>query len=264
MRFNKFLTEQDVFGFESPDADYGERSPNVDHQTKPQDFLPIKPLDTEYICDLLQKSHLGNKRPHRLFPDSVQWGVGHGAIKLKFGTGKNVIIERMSHSLYGEQTWVTKGIYNTKRDRLGTTEHKVSENIWGRLKSINETPADSPSSKIDNLQHLVVKIANKLKQDVNDPLFFNNITKINENKFIITFNVRGQGVQSPGQQRLEQAHILIEFAQDGIIHINQTDIHSPISERKWEVSHSNYILNFMPNQNVNEIIESLNTIMKYY
>ena len=152
----------------------------------------------------MAQHQLGELEPDRKFIDNVQWGQGVGSIRLRFGTKFYVIIERMNYDLKGQPVWLTKKTFNMNREWFAGKEEVIAEELLKELNKIIGGPLDAPIDNYSDLERLVTTIAQRTSAVVNDPLYFDEIRKLNDHEYILKFDVRGHGLQAPNQRRVEQ------------------------------------------------------------
>lgn len=268
MNFKKFIQNENFanFGFEDKEInqDFKDRSPNFKTPDRLGD-KPIKIFGLEYLTNIVAKQNLGDLKPKRLFFDQIQWGENVGAIRLRFGTKYDVMMERLSYDLLGNSTWVMKNVFNLNREYFSGKEKVVAEDILKELNRIHNSPQDSPISDYNGLQKLVVSIANRTGAVVNDPLFLEEVLELNDDEYIIKFGLRGFGLQAPDQQRVEQVQIHIKHHKKrGVIQIIETNVESSLSQHEWMLMPSDYEVFFLPSQSTDEIVNVMSTIMKFF
>jgi len=134
------------------------------------------------------------------------------------------------------------------------------------LNKVNDAPLDSPIQDYDNFEKLVSAIAYRVGVVVNDPLFIEGITKMNDRRYLIVFGVRGMGQGAPEQNLVNEVLIDLNFdPRTGIIKMIEGNVESAHAKRQgWELVPSDFILYFMPSQSKDEIVSAVSTIMKYF
>lgn len=257
MRYKDFMEWKDIFGFDS--------KPKV-QQKEPKAKLPTRKFDVEGMCQYLSEQKLGEKVPSLKFVDVVQWGEGEGSIKIRLGTGINVFIERLSHDLQGSPHWLAKKVYQINREGYGGFETYVAKELMSEVLKINEKKLDTPKNKWENIEKLIVDMANRLRSVARSIFIFEGVHKLKDNHYVICFSVRGHGVEAPDHKRVIQNQTDIVFEEDaGLLKIVNTNVEAGVgSGNKWEIMPADSITRFAPTQNNGEIIETIATVLKYY
>jgi hypothetical protein len=257
MRYKDFMEWKDIFGFDS--------KPNV-QQKELKAKTPTHKFDVESMCQYLSEQKLGEKVPSLKFVDVVQWGEGEGSIKIRLGTGINVFIERLTHDLQGAPQWVGKKVYQINREGYGGFETYVANELMSEVIKINEKKLDIPKNKWENIEKLIVDMANRLRSVARSIFVFEGIHKIKDNHYVIYFSVRGHGVEAPDHKRVVQNQTDVVFEEDsGLLKVVNTNIETGVgSGNQWEIMPADSIMKFAPTQSNEEIIETIATILKYY
>lgn len=260
MQFKTFTEEYANFGFEILRAE-----DKKDNKEDAEGENPVRGLDLEKLTSIVAKYPLGERMPRQPFFDSVIWGRGSGSISLQFGTKFDVLIEQLSYDLQGNPVWVTRKILNLNKDYFSGVEEIIADELLKELKVVNTMVAESPDKKYKDLEKLVKNVAYRTSGTVCDPLYFEDICKVDDDEYIIRYFVRGSGVEAPDHRRVEQTQIHLKYHQStGVIQMIQSNVESSMRSHTWEVMPSDFELYFMPTQSVDEISNSLSTIMKYF
>jgi hypothetical protein len=259
--FKKWLNEsKDIFAFNK------NQSINID-----QEKNPIKSINIENINKSLLKIELYEQKPFSRFVNEVQWGSHNGAIRLTIsplGSFKS-IIRRLQTDLEGNQVWICKDVipYKDINDSNPELDESISNDLFDRIQKIYENQLESAINDYDNLKNLAIKCAKECNKPKNLPeiFIFNGITEVKNNHYIISFELKGQGVEGPNSVRIEQFNInLIYERNKGLIRSFGNEIDSPIKGRLWRPAPSEWDEYFSPAQSSNEIIECIVKILKTY
>ncbi len=272
MQFKSYMKTEgaEIFGYEkekvaellkNPGSNNGQNNDQVDDNFP----FPMLRFNTEEMTDMLAKHPLGVKQPFKKFFDQVQWGVGPGSVRLRFGTNLFFIIERQATDLRGKLTWIAKRVFNINREHFAEKEHAVSEELMEELQIVDESPLDSPKQSYDDFERLISAVSRRTAIVVNEPLFHEGVKRLHDNNFLIYFGCRGMGVQAPDQRRIEEVLIDLSFnTNTGVIRMIETNVESPLGQHKWELMPSDFELKFMPTQQRDDIVRSIATIMKFF
>jgi hypothetical protein len=254
-----FENTTDIFGFES------KRSPIP---VNDDDLLmkPIKQFDVELMMNLLSQKSIGVFEAHMPFLHEIRWGNQPGAIKLEIDTGYTFYIKKLGIDRQGSPRWLTKRMFQLNRQGYGGTEDIVAQEIFEHIERYSTQNIETPSSTYEDLNILVHEIYEKIKKTSKIIFYPEGIKKINEDAYIIKFGVAGQGLESPGQTRVEQNQTLVSYDRDsGTIRVTNYNIKTPVGKKgTWKIYPNDLDLYFFPSQDKNEISEAVSVHMKYY
>lgn len=258
-KFKDWLLQEgkDIFGFEKDRA--------VKKKDE-RDEKPVNGINLEQISDYLSMHEIGVKRPRIRFVNEVHWGKGPGALRVWFGTGLNVMIERQGVDLNGTPRWYTKKIYQLDQTGYGGFEDAIAYEIIEQLEKIDETELDSAKRDYDDLESLVAHMASAMKRTARPVFIFEGIRKVDRNNYVIRFSLRGHGVEAQEQQRVEENQTQITFDKEsGVVRVTNFNIESPVGkDHKWEIMPTDTDLNFFPTQSREEIVETMATTLHWY
>lgn len=256
--FHYWLVKEgkDIFGFEKPQR--------LEKKNK-DDEKPINQFNVEKLMDYLSLHEIGAKGPQVRFSNEMHWGNGHGALRIWLGTGLNIMIERQGIDLNGTPRWVTKRVYQIDPSGYGGYEDAIAEELLEQLEKIDETELDSPSRKYDDLEGLVASMASSFRRTARDIFIFEGIRKIDGNNYIIRLGVRGHGIESPDQQRVEENQTHVSYDKEsGTIRVLNYNVESPLRQHEWAIMPTDTDLVFFPTQTRDEIVETLANTMHWY
>jgi hypothetical protein len=247
----KKLNEYADFGFE-------QESQNDKKKGDPEGDLPLDPVNLNHITKLLTRKAYGVKFPIiNNFFGEVQWGNSDGALQVKFSPlgGLNASIRKMIHTLKGEKVWICKKVVEIKHifDEYPDKLHFALDEV---LTETDNTGLDAPSADYKDLERLTVQLAATLRGKTTQRIFiYEGIRVLKEGeRYIIHFGVTGMGRQRPGQKRLDQFAVDVGYnREDGIIKIAGNELGDKIDKYRWIYDPSNFIENFTPSQNIDEI-----------
>lgn len=258
MEFKNWLEWAD-FGFEKVKA------PSlVDGLVKKED--PVHPFDIEELFTYLAMRKLGPHNPNAKFVNEMVWGNGVGAMRVIINSDLQAMIDKKGIDLAGNERWLTKRLFQVNRDGYGGFESIVADEIYEELENSYHQPLDVASSDYRELERLVVGLAAKMQKVAKDIFMFENIVKIDDNRYIIVFNYRGAGAGGPGNRKEEENLTEVIYnKEDGTIRIFNFNVESDNGRnRSWEITPSDKDFYFFPSQDKNEILEVLAVPMKYY
>lgn len=260
MRFRTWLETNDIFGF---DAHHAKEKPDDDLTAQ-----PIHQFDLEHMIELLLKKPIHTTQPLSHFMNEIQWGSQPGALKLEVDTGFTFHIKQLGVDRQGNPRWVSKQMLQLNREGYGGQEDSVAQEIFNHIEKFAEHNIESPKESYseNELENLVQHIFNKLKRTSKVIFLPVGIKKLGEYAYVISMEVRGHGLESPGHHRVEQNQTLVSYDKDqGTIRITNYNIESPTGgRREWAIQPNDLDLYFFPTQDRDEISECLAVHMKYY
>jgi hypothetical protein len=259
MRF-KFFAESgvDIFGFER-----GKEEALTNDEL---DNKPLKSFDTDLMMRYLSRHKIGVSEAYVPFMNEVRWGEGYGAVRLEVTPRMLFLIQREGKDIEGNPRWITKQTFQLNRRGYGGYEEAVAAEVYDYVKLVSESGLEGPNPKWDGLASLTDHMATKLRRCAQPKFLFRGIKKVVENNYQIIFEVGAQGVQSPGQMRVEQ--VVVDLSYDpacGTLRIRNYAIESKVGrERSWRPQPSYLDTWHFPAQDRSEICEAHLIMMKYY
>jgi len=257
--FSKWFEATDIYGFEKEekkdtDAEYGKNEE------------PMRQLNVELILKYLINSKIGVNEGHEVFANEIQWGNIPGALRITIDPKMTVRIRKLSVDLNGNYHWVAKKHFQLNRSGFGGYEDVIAQEIYQEVKKLENENLEVPSSDYSGFEDMVRSSANKMRRVAKDILLYREIVKKSDDDYIIVFDLRGGGVQAPGQKRIDQFQA--EFAynrSDGLIKTIVNHLESSVGgEKSWTQAPSDYQMIFFPSQDIEEIAEILGVYVKYF
>ena len=256
LNFKQWLEATDIFGF------YDQKKV----ETNPINSYPLNAFDTEMMVEFLTMKNIGLHKPQLKFMNEIQWGELSGAVKLGIEPGYSLHARKLGNDLNGNKIWYTKKVWQINRRGYGGYEDQVANEIYEQITSILKKDIDTPIREYEDLENLVIHVANKLKRHAKEIFDFQGIKKIEENSYIISLQVAGAGTEAPGHSRIEQNQTSVSYDKDtGLIRMINYNIESPVGgSHEWKIMPSDFDEYFFPTQDRDEISEPLVVHMKYY
>lgn len=254
---------------ESEIADFGfdkERSPNPFKVANIQREHPIHRFDIEEMGTYLAMKKLNSSPCKIQFVNQFVWGENVGAVRVRVNTGLQLFVDRKGIDLLGNERWLAKKSFQINREGYGGYEDIVADEIFEAVKEVADNPLDVPQDNWPDLERTVVNLASKLQRTAKDILVFENITKVNNNRYIIVFGLKGYGIETQDHRRVEENITEVIFDEkSGSLRVFNTNVESDTGGRhSWEVMPSDQDFIFFPTQNNEEISEVVSTPMKFY
>lgn len=237
---------------------------------------PIEPLKIESAIDeIVNLGKIGMKDPVKDFGAIVNYGNPSqvGSLQIKFsplGSCRVTIMRRIS-DLEGDLTWVTRYAVPVINDYEHltaediSTEKMIAVRVHELADYIDKTPLETPKNKYEKLEELVVMIASNMKLKHPPVMNFQGVMRQNDNTYIIYFSYNGYGIEAPGQRKINQFNVYIEFIKDkGLIRSWGAEHSAPHLLYNYEPQPPEWDEYFSCDQNKNEIVTILENIFKTY
>jgi hypothetical protein len=256
LNFKTWLEYKDIFGFEK------EREVTTEKIIKED---PLKVFSIEKLMQSLAYRDLNGKSSYLKFIGEVIWGEHVGAVRVKIGPSYYATVDKLCKDLEGNAIWVTKRFYQINRAGFGGYEEHVAEKIYEDAKLVDATPLDRPISEYNDLQKLVISIAEKIKRVGKNIFIFDGITRVNPNNYIIRLGLTGHGVEARDHQRVIENLTDVSFDdKTGKIRIINTSVKSKVGGHFWKLWPADRDWNFLPSQPTDEIIDAVATTIRWY
>jgi hypothetical protein len=263
--FKKWLVEsKDIFGFEKKIVQPKEE--------REQEQKPIQAISVESMMEELLRMPLNEQKPFSKFMNHIQWGTHNGATQMvvsPLGSFKS-IIRRLQTDLEGNQAWICKNILPYKD--IFNANKKVDENLaymlFYEVEKANINQLESAIGNFSNLENLVVKLTREVqKPNIKPEIFiFMGTKEMKHNEhYIIYFECKGQGVETPGSGRLEMFAIEMFYdMKKGLIRSFGHDVQSPKKGHVWYPQPSEWDENFSPAQPMAEVVDCIASALSTY
>jgi hypothetical protein len=259
---------KDIFGFEYSTPESKDKSGN--DPLSGNDTHPLHRIKVSEVIDEISRHNIGTKTSYNKFHNTVQWGENAGAIYMEvspLGSFKG-IVRRLTNDAQGTPIWACKIVipFNDYLNANKPFDESLAGIVLEKIESVDQTHPDSPKTDYTHLERLAHKLAQVCRLNKPDIFLFRGIkeTKVNEH-YIIIFEVRGQGVEAPGGQRIEQFHIELDYSPlRGVIRCWGHDVSSPTSQHIWLPQPSEFDELFLPTQPSEEICECVAGCLSTY
>lgn len=257
--FNEWVANKDIFGFEKEKK----QTQKIDHEEV------YKPVNSEIILQELLKYPLNNKYPKWEAGDCIIWGnkdLGEAILLEVSPLGSFKVIARSyMKDLQGSDCWVCKSVEPLPNIEYEHKELRITEQVFHILEKIADTQ-DSASKDYVGLEKLTIKFAETMKRD--NPckqMVFEKVKKIDNNHYLITANITGNGAEGPLWSRVECFEMHMSFNPErGVIRCFGQNIQSPMRYRNFQSQPAEWDECFAPTQSNAEIISCLINALSTY
>ena len=258
LRFKHFYEATDIFGFEPKKFQDNPESPLL---TK-----PINQFNIELMMEFLSQKNIGVYEPTMPFVNEIRWGQQPGSLKLEIGPGYKFYIKSLGMDKQGNPRWLARKIFQLNRQGYGGYEDSVAQEIFEQIDKISTNNIASTVENYSGLEIIVDHIYKKILRVSKSIFIPEGGRKLNDDAYIIKFGVRGHGLESPSQTRIEQNQTLITHDREaGTIRVSNYNIKSPVGRtHSWKIHPNDLDLYFFPTQDRDEISETIAVHMKYY
>lgn len=261
LSFRQWTEGWQDFGF--PD----DRPTKKDAVNEPETQEPINGFNLEYLRDMLVERSIGPLQPQSHFVNEVVWGdYQMGSIRCRSNPQLGVALERLGIDLQGEPRWYCKKYYQINREGFGGHEPTVTQEIYQQLHRVYEEPPESPKNEVEDFENLVLFIAERMRKVMRPVFMMEQIRRATDHRYIICCNVRGNGVQSPGQHQVFRNLTEVSFlSNEGVIRIFNQNVHSKVGRgRSLQFDQSDADFVFFPTQSRDEIADPIATKLRFY
>lgn len=264
--FRQWLIQEggDIFGFE--------RRPKSADPEKKESDTPIQDIHCDVVMEFLASKEINGKMPIMEFSSQMRWGEETGALQMivsPFGSYKS-IIRRLQPDLDGRYVWTCQKIlpYKEILDADMKVDEHLAEVLLEHIESISKFDVKAPSHEYNGLNRLVNKMArvSQRKGVIPEIFLYRGVREIKANeRYIIVFECRGHGVETPGSGRLEQFHIEMCYnPSSGMVRSFGYDVQSPTKGHKWCPQPSEWDECFSSGQEDSEIVDCIAAALSTY
>jgi len=269
MKFNEWVGK-------SPDVVFGfDKGIPIKNQLRYSEE-PLEPLQIETTLEeILNLGKIGIKDPVKDFGALVNYGDTSqvGSLQIKFSPlgSCRATIRRRIKDLEGELVWITRYSVPVINDyeHLSEEDIAVEKMLASRVHELadylDKTTLESPSGKFEKLQDLVVMIAVNMKLKHPKVMNYQGVVKESENTYIIYFSYNGYGIEAPGQRKVNQFNVYVEFIPyRGLVRCWGAEYSAPHLLYNYNAQPPEWDEYFTPDQNKHEIVTILENIFKTY
>jgi hypothetical protein len=178
---------------------------------------------------------------------------------------------RRVNDLEGEPTWITRYSIPVVNDYEHMTvediavEKMLATRAFELAEYIDKTPLETPKQKYDALEELVIMFAMNMKLKHPKVMNYQGVMKENNHTYIIHFSYHGYGIEAPGQRKVNQFNVYVEFIKHkGLIRCWGAEYSAPHLLYNYEPQSPEWDEYFSTDQNKNEIVTIIENIFKTY
>ena len=260
----------------TPDVVFGFDTTPTNVQKLRYDDEPLEPLELETCLDeIVNLGPVGTKHPVKDFGAIVNYGDPSqvGSIQVRFSPlgSCRVTICRKIKDLQGEPAWITRYSVPVVNDyeHLSAQDIAVEKMLASRINELvdylDKSELEAPKANYEKLQELVVMIAANMKLKHPSVMMYTGTMQQDENTYIIYFSYSGYGIEAPGQRKVNQFNVYVQFVPEiGLIRCWGAEHSAPHLLYNYEPQAPEWNEYFSPNQNKNEIVTILENIFKTY
>jgi len=258
MDFKNWLEYAD-YGFEKKQA-----GDNVDLTINRE--APVHRFDVEELFTYLAMRKLGPHKPKARFVNEMVWGEDAGATRVRLNGDLQLYLDKKGVDLEGNVRWLTHKTLQINRDGYGGYEDMVANEVFEHIENIYYQPIDVPCGEFKELERLVIRLAEKMEKVAPEIFIFENITKMDDNRYLVSFSFRGAGVGAPDQLKCNQNITEVIYnPSTGTIRIFNSNLESRTGGGvSWSLGPVDHDFCFFPSQDQNEIIEVMAVPIKFY
>lgn len=219
---------------------------------------PYTKPDIGWVIDRLKQRTMGLKTSTEEFYGELHVGQGEGRLQILFCPygGLKAVIRRKHRDLHGESVWVCKRVVVMDDQKYDGHWERLVNDVTDQLTTIFGEMLDTPANDWDRMERLAVRIANRVRSLRPDIFVFEGVRKKSDDYYIIHFGLRGQGVEGPGAQRVEQFQVSLYYDRDaGYIRSWGNDVTSPTRRHKWDLAPAEWNEIHFPSQSDDEIVD---------
>jgi len=258
----------------SPEDKYG-FAPKLVHQKKP--FYLEQPIEEfklgRMIKELINFGPVNNRLIERAWNHEIYYGEGVGRIAVyisPFGSFK-IIMRRFVNDLQGNYTSVCRYVFPLVNDfnhrgHDDTTEYKVAEAVYDKLKQVDAEPLPAPSKgKTKEFTKVVYKFAEKCRKQHPEILVYEGIQKKDDHNYLLSFTYKGFGNGLPNSHKAEKFLVNWQYLEEqGIYHTWGYEVVSKSVTRTYTPAPSEWEEFFCPSQHDKTIVDSIHQAFMTY
>jgi hypothetical protein len=244
----------------------GETSSKVQGGTVPMKGDGIfSSIDSSRILrELVALTALGPFAARRTWEDTVEYGDGHGSIKINITPlgSERFVVRQMIHDLKGEEAYICHHVIPLDDYEDQDRETEIANILYDKIKELRKKEIYGPVSDYEKFRDLAMDLWSRAK--INHPsycMFPVSFRKMDDHYYKAVFEFRGNGVYSQNNKpsgRCEQFHLDIYWDKDrGLIRSWGYPIDSSLGRHAWGIQPSEWDEYFSPNQDKKVIIDSI-------
>lgn len=258
LTFRRYFESTDIFGF---DKEHRDDNPDDSLLTR-----PIHQFDVELMMNFLAKKKVATLHGETAFPNVMQWGSRPGSVKLEVDPGYRFSVKKLGVDKIGNPRWVTKKLFQLNRNGFGGYEDSVAQEIFEYINHAANDMIAAPTEDYKDLENLTTNVYQKLKRSSKDIFIPEGVKKLHDDAYVIKFGVRGHGLETRDQRRVEQnqTYLLYDREQGTIRVFNQNLLSKVGGPHEFAPSKASFEHYFFPTQDRDEISETIAVFMKYY
>jgi len=234
---------------------------------------PMEPLRSTYVLDELVKMGRVNSRiPLKTWANIVEYGNDTGGLHVSIsplGSFK-IIIRKYINDSNGNIVPICKDVipllndFNHKGDN-DPSEIVLANDLHHRLSKIDTQTVESINKNYNKLEELVIDVAKSVKASHPAVMSYGGVVKVEEHTYMIWLEYKGYGNGVPNSQKGERFSIYLQYKPEkGLIHSWACEVTSPVKQRLYISTPSEWDELFSPSQPHSEITKCIMEILSTY
>ena len=263
--FNK--SPEEIYGF-------GDKQDVSDKENEVYEQNPIQHLDSNALLDNLQRlGPIGTKKPYRSKASILEFGDDFGKYIISvspLGSFK-ILLRRDIKDLKGHPAPILIRCYPLVNDYKHLSgfndEEKLSQYIYDQIKKLNDSNIEYCKEGYTNEEFLklVLKISQALRNKHPEIMYFNEVVRINDHNYTISYGYKGAGNGLPAWRRALQFQVHLQnIPRLGLIRTWGNEVSTSNKSPEWEIQPSEWDEVFANTQKPEDIIENINRIFSTY
>lgn len=235
---------------------------------------PIQHLNSDLLLDNMQKfGPIGSKLPHRANSSVLEFGDDFGKYIVSvspLGSFK-ILLRREIKDLKGHPAPILIRCYPLVNDYKHLTgvndEEKLANYIYDQIIKINEKNINYCKEEYsrEDFFKLVIKISEALRLKHPEIMTFNEVVRIDDNNYTISYSYKGAGNGLPAWRRALQFQVHLQnIPHLGLVRTWGNEVSTSNKSPEWEVQPSEWDEIFANTQKPEDIIENINRIFSTY
>lgn len=234
---------------------------------------PMEPLRSTYVLDeLVKMGNVNTRPPLKTWANIVEYGNDTGGLHVSIsplGSFK-IIIRKYINDANGNVVPICKDVIPLLNDfdHKGSNDPSeiiLANDLHARLSKIDSESVESISKNYTKLEDLVVEVAKSVKASHPAVMSYGGVVKLEQNSYMIWLEYKGYGNGVPNSQKGERFVMYLQYKPEkGLIHSWGCEVTSPVKQRTYISTPSEWDELFSPQQPTSEITNCIMEILSTY